>query len=142
MHLFFLLLSRSRSAPPQSGGKESALAGAKERRAAALREAAVEALPLPRLGGGADAMDIDDDSGDGAGPADAADDAAPHGGALDFASLPRALAVAAAGGAGAARERERLDAALRAEIEDKGALLEKLAPNLKAGNQYEAVKER
>ena len=93
------------------------------------------------IGGGGDeaeAMDVDGDAdapgGSGGGPE--------QGGAIDFSSLPRALAAAAAGGAAAARERERLDAALRAEIDDKAALLEKLAPNLKAGNQYEAVKER
>jgi len=125
------------SAKRGAGGKEAALAAAQERKAQALRECAVEALPLPRVGGAEDAMDVDDASPAGG---SAGDDAAA--GALDFSSLPRPLAAAAAGGASAARERERLDVALRAEIDDKAALLEKLAPNLKAGNQYEAVKER
>jgi structural maintenance of chromosome 1 len=148
------LTDEGSAAKRAASGKEAALAAAAERRAAALREAAVEALPLPRVGGAGagdddddgDAMDVDpsapggsDDAG-GAGPSGAAGGG--HGGAIDFSSLPRALAAAAGAGVAGARERERLEASLRAEIEDKGALLEKLAPNLKAGHQYEAVKER
>lgn len=38
------------------------------------------------------------------------------------------------------RERQKLDAEFRADIEERGAQLARLAPNLKAMEQYEAVK--
>ena len=38
------------------------------------------------------------------------------------------------------RERQKLDSEFRADIEERGAQLARLAPNLKAMEQYEAVK--
>jgi structural maintenance of chromosome 1 len=62
---------------------------------------------------------------------------------VDFSSLPKSLLAAArAEGAAASRERAKLEAELKAEVDSKASLLEKLAPNLKAGHQYAAVKEK
>jgi structural maintenance of chromosome 1 len=114
-------------------------------RASLLRECALDSLPLPRAGAGAGAgagadepedMDVDGSGSGGAAP----DAALPP---LDFSSLPRALRSAAESSlASGSRERERLLAELAADVDDKSSLLEKLAPNLKAVHQYEAVKER
>lgn len=38
------------------------------------------------------------------------------------------------------RERDKLAGQFQADIEERSALLSKLAPNLKASEQYEAVK--
>ena len=38
------------------------------------------------------------------------------------------------------RERQKLDAEFRADIEERGAQLARLAPNLKAMEQYEVIK--
>ena len=123
-----------------------------------LRQCAVDGIQLPRLAGGGGgeeeedgelgpspdvaAMDVDD--GDTAGPSTAP--SAGHGAQrrrIDFSSLPRGMRAAAeAGGAKGAQERERLAAELAADVDAKQAALEKLAPNLKAVTQYEAMKER
>lgn len=123
-----------------------------------LRQCAVDGIQLPRLAGGGGgeeeedgelgpspdvaAMDVDDS--DTAGPSTAP--SAGHGAQrrrIDFSSLPRGMRAAAeAGGAKGAQERERLAAELAADVDAKQAALEKLAPNLKAVTQYEAMKER
>ncbi|KAL3149139.1 hypothetical protein ABBQ32_001975 [Trebouxia sp. C0010 RCD-2024] len=56
---------------------------------------------------------------------------------LDYSSLSREHKAAGEG-----RERDKLAAQFQADIEERSALLAKLVPNLKAVEQYEAVKER
>lgn len=82
---------------------------------------------LPLLGGdGTDAMDVDGESGDeadggGAGPSDPA--AALR---FDFSGLKRQYMATES-----ARERERLDAEFKANIEEVSQSLMRVAPNLK-----------
>ena len=54
---------------------------------------------------------------------------------LDYSSLSREHKAASEG-----KERDKLAAQFQADIEERSALLAKLAPNLKAVEQYEAVK--
>ena len=54
---------------------------------------------------------------------------------LDYSSLSREHRAA-----GDARQRDKLTSQFQADIEERAALLAKLAPNLKAVEQYEAVK--
>lgn len=54
---------------------------------------------------------------------------------LDYSSLSREHKAASEG-----RERDKLAAQFQADIEERSGLLAKLAPNLKAVEQYEAVK--
>ena len=54
---------------------------------------------------------------------------------LDYAKLKKRYRDAEG-----ARERQKLDTEFRADIEERGAQLARLAPNLKAMEQYEAVK--
>lgn len=54
---------------------------------------------------------------------------------LDYSSLSREHKAAGEG-----RERDKLAAQFQADIEERSALLAKLVPNLKAVEQYEAVK--
>ena len=65
--------------------------------------------------------------------------ATPHclmqGPVLDYAKLKKRYREAEG-----TRERQKLDAEFRADIEERGAQLARLAPNLKAMEQYEAVK--
>ena len=132
------------------------------RAADVLETADMEGVVLPRLDpaarrrgrrGRGDSMEVDgeEEGAEGGGGADADDlgaggleDAAAAAAALaalaalDFGDLPAELKAAAA----SPRERERVEAALRAEIEEHAADLAKGAPNLKAVDQYEAVRAR
>jgi structural maintenance of chromosome 1 len=115
---------------------------------AQLRHCSVDGITLPRRKGAGAAADDDDEDGaadmdiDGAGPSAGASAPAPRGD-LDFSRLPRAMRAAAeATGAVAQRERDRITSELNADLDAKQAVLEKLAPNLKAVTQYEAMKER
>jgi len=54
---------------------------------------------------------------------------------LDYSSLSREHRAAGEG-----RQRDKLGSQFQADIEERSALLAKLAPNLKAVEQYEAVK--
>lgn len=54
---------------------------------------------------------------------------------LDYSSLSREHKVVSEG-----KERDKLAAQFQADIDERSALLAKLAPNLKAVEQYEAVK--
>ena len=121
-----------------------------------LRQCAVDGIKLPRLAGQGGEEEEDeelgpspdvaamDEDGDGAGPSTAPSAShAAHRRRIDFSSLPRGMRAAAeAGGAKGAAERERLLAELAADVDAKQAVLEQLAPNLKAVTQYEAMKER
>jgi len=159
-----------RKAAAAAGAKAAALKSAAASRAADLEVAAaraadvleaadMEGVALPRLdpatvraraGGvrgrdGEQAMDVDGEEGGAEGgeggdegEAAAARTALSALAAVDFGELPPELAASAA----APRERERVEAALRAEIEEHGAELARGAPNLKAVDQYEAVRAR
>ena len=76
------------------------------------------------------------DGGDGAGPSD--EGSGGRGRRLDFGRLPRKW-VAASDDKGA---RDALEAELRADLDDRAAQLARVAPNLKAVDQYDAVKAR
>lgn len=54
---------------------------------------------------------------------------------LDYSSLRREHTAASSG-----KERDKLSGQFQADIEERSALLAKVAPNLKAMEQYEAVK--
>ena len=56
-------------------------------------------------------------------------------GAVDYSSLRREHRASSEG-----RERDKLGSQFQAVIQERSALLAKLAPNLKAVEQYEAVK--
>jgi structural maintenance of chromosome 1 len=135
--------------------KQAAVEAVSEKIDGQLRQCAVEGIKLPRLAGqGEEEEDGElgpspdvaamDEDGDGAGPSTAPSAShAAHRRRIDFSGLPRGMRVAAeAGGAKGAAERERLLAELAADVDAKQAVLEQLAPNLKAVTQYEAMKER
>jgi len=87
---------------------------------ATIEAASLDQVDLPRLA---------DPPTPGAGPA----------AAYDFSRLPRHLAAAAAS---SPRDAARVAADLRADIDARAASLARGAPNLKALDQYEAVKAR
>ncbi len=136
--------------------KTAAAEALREQRADIIAASRMERLKLPRaedddgagedllaLPGPEDAEDVDAMDTDAAG-AQGGDAAAAAGWReaaftvkLDYDGLPQRLKQAPR-----PSDRERLDEELRAETEAKAAALAKLEPNMKAIDQYEAVKER
>lgn len=126
-----------------------------QRQLAIIQAAELDQVPLPRKAGAdagtaedgtqAEAMDIDGATTGTEGGTEGGTDAGGRRGGddpsavLDFAALKRANAAAAAGGA---REREAAERELRASAARLAGDLEALTPNLKALEQYEAIKEK
>ncbi|DBA77355.1 TPA: hypothetical protein ACH3X2_000872 [Trebouxia sp. C0005] len=109
--------------------QQAALDALNMRRADLLAAAAMEQIQLPREDGAeAEEMDTDDQVAQ----ATSSDQIQ-----LDYSSVSREHRAASDG-----KAREKLAGQFQADIEERSSLLAKLAPNLKAVEQYEAVKER
>ncbi|DBA97424.1 TPA: hypothetical protein ACH3X1_015143 [Trebouxia sp. C0004] len=109
--------------------QQAALDALNMRRADLLAAAAMEQMQLPREAG-AEAEEMDtDDQGIQATSSNQVQ--------LDYSSVSREHRAASDG-----KAREKLAGQFQADIQERSSLLAKLAPNLKAVEQYEAVKER
>ncbi|KAK9820343.1 hypothetical protein WJX72_009251 [[Myrmecia] bisecta] len=114
----------------QVGSHTAAIDALQTKRSDLLEAAAMEQVELPHVG---EPVDMDVDGSENSNPNAGTQGEA----ALDFQGLPRHLKASEG-----AKEREKLDAEFRADIEERSATLSRLAPNLKAVEQFEAVKER
>lgn len=128
-----------REAEKQMGGCEAALDQLRTRRADVIKLGQMDQVELPlRDGNGATPMQAGDDSEEGA---SGDEEEGGEGGAghpkIDFSGLRRELQKRLSP---AAHDEE--DSSFQAQIQEKTSELERQAPNLKAVEQYEAIKRK